>query len=57
MSKNLSKQNKAQLLENLAAIKAYLKTAEHTQEVQTLIAYVDEVAADLHARRYGLVYE
>ena len=57
MSKNLSKQNKAQLLENLAAIKAYLKTAENTQEVQTLIAYVDEVAADLHARRYGLVYE
>lgn len=57
MSKNLSKQNKAQLLENLAAVKAYLKAAEKTDETKGLIACVEEVEADIRARRYGLVYE
>ena len=57
MSKNLSKQNKTQLLENLAAVKAYLRAAEKTEETKALIARVEEVEADLRASRYGLVYE
>ena len=57
MSKNLSKQNKTQLLENLAAVKAYLRAAEKTDETKALIARVEEVEADLRASRYGLVYE
>ena len=56
MNKNLSQQNKAKLLENLAAIKAYLKGAD-AEDAARLIACVEELEADLRARRYGLVYE
>ena len=57
MSKNLSKENKARLLEDLARVKAYLKTAENAEERERLIACIEDVESDLHSRRYGLVFE
>ena len=57
MSKNLSKQNKAQLLDSLALIKAHLKAEAKSEEREKLIACVEDLEAELRVRRYGLVYE
>ena len=57
MSKNLSKENKTKLLEDLARVKAHLSAGEKNEETARLIACIDEVEADLKSRRYGLVFE
>ena len=57
MSRNLSKENKTKLLEDLAKVKAYLKSSEQTDEQSRLISCIEEVEADLKTRRYGLVFE
>lgn len=57
MSINISKQKRDDLLRKIQEIRTYISTAEQDENTARLLSYLSDLAKDVNAKKYGLVFE
>ncbi len=57
MSKNVSKERRERLIEEIKEIKTYIASAPQDENTATLLTYIAEIEKDIKNKKYGLVFE